>query len=117
MRPKYEIPESMAKVGSKAEWYTELRREYDTSVLPKDDARSLKFVVDERGRHGVATGQSTDARTTYDVMDCPDNPPPRISHAVFCIGRVAQLANGRDIPPDRRDLPGIVRLRPPDGVG
>ena len=76
MRPKYEIPESMAKVGSKAEWYTELRREYDTSVLPKDDARSLKFVVDERGRHGVATGQSTDARTTYDVMDCPDNPPP-----------------------------------------
>lgn len=71
---KYSIPESMTRIGNKKMWYAELRREYDTDVLPKDDERSIKFVEEERERQGVYA-QSPKASTPYDVHDCPDSPP------------------------------------------
>mmetsp|Transcript_3149 Transcript_3149/g.6369 ORF Transcript_3149/g.6369 Transcript_3149/m.6369 type:complete len:610 (+) Transcript_3149:281-2110(+) len=70
----YVIPESMKRIGNKAQWYGELRREYDTNILPKDDERSLRFVEAERQRHGDYR-QSPKARTPYDIHDCPDHPP------------------------------------------
>ncbi|KAL7526134.1 hypothetical protein ACHAXR_001335, partial [Thalassiosira sp. AJA248-18] len=71
---KYAIPDSMKKIGSKARWYGDLRREYDTEILPKDDERSLQFVEAERKRHGVYK-QSPDAQTPYDINNCPEYPP------------------------------------------
>lgn len=71
---KYVIPESMAKVGCKQDWYTELRREYDTDILPKDDERTLKWVDEERKRHGIYK-QAPKAQTSYDINNCPEYPP------------------------------------------
>lgn len=71
---KYVIPEAMEKIGNKAKWYAELRREYDTNILPKDDKRSLTFVEEERKRQGMYH-QSPEARTTYDINNCPEHPP------------------------------------------
>lgn len=71
---KYVIPESMKRIGSKARWYTNLRYEYDTEILPKDDGRSVGFVEAERKRQGTYA-QAPGARTEYDVHDCPDHPP------------------------------------------
>jgi hypothetical protein len=81
---KYIIPESMSKVGDKSHWYTELRREYDTLILPKDEDRSLSFVFNERTRLGTYQSVSTPSSSTtnsngdelwYDVYNCPDVPP------------------------------------------
>lgn len=71
---KYIIPESMETIGNKAKWYTELRHEYDTQILPRDDERSLQFVEEERKRQGMYQ-QSPDARTDYDIHNCPEHPP------------------------------------------
>lgn len=71
---KYLLPDAMAKIGNKAAWYGELRREYDTDILPKDDERSLQFVEAERTRHGIYK-QSPNAQTPYDINNCPDHPP------------------------------------------
>lgn len=71
---KYLIPEAMKGIGNKRKWYGELRREYDTEVLPKDDERSLRFVAAERARRGLHP-QSARTHTPYDIHDCPDQPP------------------------------------------
>mmetsp|Transcript_23378 Transcript_23378/g.50026 ORF Transcript_23378/g.50026 Transcript_23378/m.50026 type:complete len:612 (-) Transcript_23378:218-2053(-) len=71
---KYVIPESMENIGTKKRWYTDLRREYDTEILPKDDERSLKFVEAERKRQGLYR-QSPQAQTPYDIHNCPEHPP------------------------------------------
>ena len=86
---KYIIPESMSKVGDKSHWYSELRHEYDTSILPKDEDRSLAFVFNERTRLGTYQSVSTPSSSSsssnsegegdelwYDVYNCPDVPPP-----------------------------------------
>lgn len=72
--PWYIIPDSMKKIGNKAKWYAELRKEWDTEILPKDDERSVKFAKEERERLGVYT-QSPDAETPYDIYNCPEYPP------------------------------------------
>lgn len=69
---KYIIPDSMRRIGNKAKWYGELRREYDTEVLPKDDERSVTYVEAERKRQGQYTQVE---QTPYDVYNCPDEPP------------------------------------------
>ncbi|KAL3810687.1 hypothetical protein ACHAXA_003291 [Cyclostephanos tholiformis] len=74
--PMYVLPDSMAKIGNKARWYADLRFEYDTSILPIDESRSMKFVADERTRYGGTAVQSPAAKTPYDVTNCPDVPPP-----------------------------------------
>jgi hypothetical protein len=71
---KYIIPEAMERIGNKAKWYAELRREYDTHILPKDDERSFRFVEEERKRQGMYQ-QSPEARTDYDIHNCPEHPP------------------------------------------
>jgi len=71
---KYVIPDSMGHIGSKKKWYLELRREYDTTILPRDDERSLKFVEEERKRQGIYK-QSPHAQTPYDIHNCPEEPP------------------------------------------
>ena len=71
---KYIIPESMKKIGNKAKWYGELRKEWDTHILPKDDGRSIMAVTAIRERQGIYT-QAPGAQTPYDIHDCPDYPP------------------------------------------
>ena len=71
---KYIIPDSMKKLGSKARWYTDLRKEYDTEILPKDEDRSIQFVKAKRKEQGVYT-QSPHAKTPYDIYNCPEHPP------------------------------------------
>ncbi|KAL3793098.1 hypothetical protein HJC23_005600 [Cyclotella cryptica] len=71
---KYIIPESMRNIGCRKDWYTELRREYDTHIYPKDDERSLKWVAEQRQRQGIYT-QSPLASTPYDIFHCPTYPP------------------------------------------
>mmetsp|Transcript_16172 Transcript_16172/g.30493 ORF Transcript_16172/g.30493 Transcript_16172/m.30493 type:complete len:616 (+) Transcript_16172:258-2105(+) len=71
---KYVIPESLKNMGAKERWYTDLRREYDTEILPKDDERSVAFVEAERKRQGIYT-QSPYAQTPYDIHNCPSHPP------------------------------------------
>ena len=71
---KYHIPDSMRELGNKQRWYGELRREYDLNILPKDDERSLRFVEEERKKNG-AYRQHSNARTPYDIHNCPEFPP------------------------------------------
>lgn len=71
---QYVIPDSLPKIGSKARWYADLRKEYDTEILPRDDERSLEYVNAERGRQG-AYHQSPNAQTPYDINNCPEHPP------------------------------------------
>lgn len=72
--PDYVMHDSMKKVGSKSKWYADLRQEYDTGILPRDDERSLRFVEAERKRQGVYK-QSPESQTPYDIINCPDHPP------------------------------------------
>ena len=71
---KYIIPESMRNIGCKKDWYTELRREYDTKIYPKDEERSLAWVEAKRKEQGVYT-QHRLAETEYDIHNCPEYPP------------------------------------------
>ena len=73
--PLYVLPDSMSRIGNKARWYADLRYEYDNSILPIDEIRTMKFVKDERMRRGGNVMQSTKAKSPYDVTDCPDIPP------------------------------------------
>lgn len=70
---KYLIPESMKHIGSKASWYAELRQRYD-AIYPKDDERSIAYVRDQRQSLGVYY-QHPNAKTDYDVNNCPEYPP------------------------------------------
>jgi hypothetical protein len=70
---KYIIPESMKHIGNKAEWYADLREEYDMHY-PKDDERSLAWVKSQRESLGVFTQHSA-AKTAYDIHNCPEYPP------------------------------------------
>ena len=71
---KYIIPESLKRMGNKDAWYAALRQEYDTVILPKDDARSIKFVQETRERNGEYK-QIAAAQTPYDIHNCPEDPP------------------------------------------
>ena len=71
---KHIIPESLKRIGNKAAWYTALRQQYDTAILPKDDERAINFVQEARKRNGAYT-QAAGAQTPYDIHNCPEYPP------------------------------------------
>jgi len=71
---KYTIPESLKRIGNKKRWYADLRYEYDTEILPKDDERSLAFVEAERAKQGQYVQKLPQAQTPYDIHNCPEYP-------------------------------------------
>lgn len=80
--PIYRIPEAMETVGDRSDAYAQLRKDMD-AILPPDTARSatrldeLTAAYPRLQPHAMTVAEHSDSVTeTYDIHNCPDEPPP-----------------------------------------
>jgi len=105
LRGKYIIPDSLRDIGNKQKWYAQLRREYDTEILLKNDERSLSFVESERKKNGEYK-QAPKAQTPYDINNCPTYPPEGYP-VQWAVLEVLENWNPNDATPHKEIYQGV----------
>ena len=112
----YRIPEAMETMGDRSSHYADLRKRYDTELLPKDDQRSLDFIRSVTKAVPPSFLSSSSSSTihhsdqvhhdknnqeaSYDITNCPYEPPPNYPRQWKLVNEVLD-----NWPTDQTELP------------